>query len=122
MSTHTLKARIKGLVEEKVTLTSMRKRRKSRARPEHRQTDDYHRFFCELDARRAMVRHHIRHALLAYGFMRGLAYRSIEQRALSRPQAKQIHKELMDHGRWVKIEDIEAWLGKEEQDASKEAA
>lgn len=107
----TLKAKIKGLTEEKVSLTRARTKHKNQP-SEKKQVPEYQSWFVPVDHRRVFVRYEIRHHLLAYAYVRGRAYRRVENRCLSAPQATKIVKILHDHGyyEYQMAEKIPAWL------------
>lgn len=50
------------------------------------------------DHRRGIVRHEARHALLAYGFLRGRAYKQMEAKAHQEPNFPKIRKAIEKHG------------------------
>jgi hypothetical protein len=120
-----LKTQIATLVETKVRLTKKRRTYKLDTRgtvPE----DERRSFFWSIDIKRANTKGEIRHHLLAYGYVRGRAYRCMEARVRegNKPSALAIEHILMGLDHDVEPGAIAEWLtvGQEGPQEAEEAA
>lgn len=111
-----LKVKIKSLAEEAKII------RKEEQRP-HRDTDE-----CGYSAERTGLREHritvvrsaARHALLAYGFIRGRKYQNIEPEGSSEPNWEEVKRQVLKYGPRTgdrtKLEnEFWVWAGKPEK-------
>ena len=96
MSTE-LKIKIKSLAAE----TKIIKHEESKLHGEARQSLQHH--------RKTVVRHEARHSLLAYGYMRGRPYRSIEMKCHEDPNWQKVQKMVERFGGGKCDNEIAAW-------------
>lgn len=109
----TIRAQIKGLVTEKKALNFMRMAHKA-VPPEQKQSPEYQGWFYPMDYRRDQVRQQARHVLLAYAFLRGVPYRTVEARCRpdNEPIPQHIVNVLFVHrvSTWRSKAEVQAWL------------
>jgi hypothetical protein len=117
-----LKATVKTLVTQKVTLTRSRVEHKQ-APPEEKQTAAYRAWFGPVDDERADLKYRIRHHLLAYALVRGRPYRTVEKRCAddNRPSEGGIEAALRAHDAPVVVGEVRAWLDALEVEGAPEA-
>jgi len=120
-----LKAHINGLVEEKKTLTRERTKHKRKSLVEFKKTAGYRSIFPPIDSTRSSLKWEIRHHLLAYAFLRGRSYKSVERKCAddNKPSvfliAAILKKRLRVTGRDA---EVETWLNAEDSQEVEAAA
>ena len=103
-TTKQLKIAIKDLVTKRAVTTEERRAYKKKASEKYKQTIEYHTWFSDSDYKRAHIRHETRHLLLAYAFLRGRPYKTIEKKCFEKPSSWSI-KLLLD--RFTNFETLE---------------